>query len=148
MGKASSGLTDAEILEYTDDFLKHTIADQGYRRTVEPTVVLEVAFNNMQKSARHASGYALRFPRIVRIRTDKPVAEIDTLARAAELFERQSGKVEGAAKYSSTFVKPFIFNSSARTYADQVKPGMLFRIRINPQNPEVSLADRSEENWW
>lgn len=97
MGKASSGLTDAEILEYTDDFLKHTIADQGYRRTVEPTVVLEVAFNNMQKSARHASGYALRFPRIVRIRTDKPVAEIDTLARATELFERQAGKVEDAA---------------------------------------------------
>jgi ATP-dependent DNA ligase I len=93
IGKAYSGLTDAEILEYTDYFLKHTIEDQGYRRTVEPTVVLEVAFNNMQKSARHASGYALRFPRIVRIRADKPVSEIDTLQRAAELFERQLGKV-------------------------------------------------------
>ena len=89
IGKAYSGLTDAEILEYTDYFLKHTIEDQGYRRTVEPTVVLEVAFNNMQKSGRHESGYALRFPRIVRIRTDKPVAEIDTLERAAELFARQ-----------------------------------------------------------
>jgi DNA ligase 1 len=96
IGKAYSGLTDAEILEYTDYFLKHTIEDQGYRRTVEPTVVLEVAFNNMQKSARHASGYALRFPRIVRIRTDKPVAEIDTLARAAELFEKQAGSAERA----------------------------------------------------
>jgi len=94
IGKAYSGLTDAEISEYTGYFLKHTIEDQGYRRTVEPTVVLEVAFNNMQKSARHASGYALRFPRIVRIRTDKPVSEIDTLQRAAELFERQSGKAE------------------------------------------------------
>ncbi|HZC65348.1 MAG TPA: ATP-dependent DNA ligase, partial [Candidatus Dormibacteraeota bacterium] len=97
IGKAYSGLTDAEILEYTDYFLKHTIEDQGYRRTVEPTVVLEVAFNNMQKSARHASGYALRFPRIVRIRMDKPVGEIDTLQRAAELFERQAGKTEEAA---------------------------------------------------
>lgn len=97
IGKAYSGLTDAEILEYTDYFLKHTVEDQGYRRTVEPTVVLEVAFNNMQKSARHASGYALRFPRIVRIRTDKPVSEIDTLERAAELFERQSTKAEEAA---------------------------------------------------
>jgi ATP-dependent DNA ligase I len=97
IGKAYSGLTDAEILEYTDYFLKHTIADHGYRRTVEPAVVLEVAFNNMQKSARHASGYALRFPRIVRIRTDKPVTEIDTLQRAAELFEQQSGKAEEAA---------------------------------------------------
>ena len=84
-------------LEYTDYFLKHTIEDQGYRRMVEPTVVLEVAFNNMQKSTRHASGYALRFPRIIRIRKDKPVAEIDTLERAAELFERQSGKVGEAA---------------------------------------------------
>jgi DNA ligase-1 len=96
IGKAYSGLTDAEILEYTDYFLKHTLEDQGYRRTVEPAVVLEVAFNNMQKSARHASGYALRFPRIVRIRTDKPVSEIDTLERAAELFERQSTKTEAA----------------------------------------------------
>jgi DNA ligase 1 len=92
IGKAYSGLTDAEISEYTDYFLKHTIEDQGYRRIVEPIVVLEVAFNNMQKSARHASGYALRFPRIVRIRTDKPVAEIDTLQQAAELFERQSAR--------------------------------------------------------
>jgi DNA ligase 1 len=97
IGKAYSGLTDTEILQYTDYFLKHTLEDQGYRRTVEPTVVLEVAFNNMQKSARHASGYALRFPRIVRIRTDKPVSEIDTLQRAAELFERQSAKTEEAA---------------------------------------------------
>jgi DNA ligase 1 len=97
IGKAYSGLTDAEISEYTDYFLKHTIEDQGYRRTVEPTVVLEVAFNNMQKSARHASGYALRFPRIVRIRTDKPVAEIDTLERAAKLFEKQAGTAEKAA---------------------------------------------------
>jgi hypothetical protein len=49
---------------------------------------------------------------------------------------------------ASTFVKPFIFKSSARTYADHLKPGMEFRIRINPQNPKVSLADRSEENLW
>jgi DNA ligase-1 len=97
IGKAYSGLRDAEISEYTGYFLKHTIEDRGYRRTVEPTVVLEVAFNNMQKSARHASGYALRFPRIVRIRTDKPVSEIDTLQRAAELFERQSRKAEKEA---------------------------------------------------
>ena len=74
IGKAYSGLTDAEIREYTAFFLQHTIKDEGYRRTVEPKIVLEVAFNNIQKSARHASGYALRFPRIVRIRTDKPAA--------------------------------------------------------------------------
>jgi len=90
IGKAYSGLTDAEILEYTQYFLQHTIEDQGYRRIVEPTVVLEVAFNNIQKSARHESGYALRFPRIVRIRTDKQVIEIDTLETAAKLFARQT----------------------------------------------------------
>lgn len=89
VGKAYSGLTDAEILEYTDFFLQHTIEDHGHVRTVEPIVVLEVAFNNIQKSSRHASGYALRFPRIVRIRRDKLVAEIDTVERVGELFARQ-----------------------------------------------------------
>jgi DNA ligase 1 len=92
IGKAYSGLTDAEIREYTDFFLNHTMEDQGYRRTVEPKVVLEVAFNNIQKSKRHESGYALRFPRILRIRRDKPLSEIDTLENVAKLFARQAGK--------------------------------------------------------
>jgi len=90
IGKAYSGLTDREILEYTDFFLQHAIEVQGFRRTVEPKIVLEVAFNNIQKSGRHASGYALRFPRIVRLRPDKPVAEIDTLETVAKLFARQT----------------------------------------------------------
>jgi len=103
IGKAYSGLTDAEILEYTEFFKRHTIEDRGHVRTVEPLVVLEVAFNNIQKSARHDSGYALRFPRIVRIRTDKTVSEIDTLDDVAELFARQSPKREipGANRQSS-----------------------------------------------
>lgn len=96
IGKAYSGLTDAEIREYTDFFLRHTIEDQGYRRIVEPTIVLEVAFNNIQKSSRHASGYALRFPRIVRIRTDKPVSEIDTLESVEKLFLRQGANRDAA----------------------------------------------------
>ena len=90
IGKAYSGLTDAEILEYTQFFLQHTLEDHGHVRTVEPVVVLEVAFNNIQKSNRHASGYALRFPRIVRIRKDKPVSEIDTLDTVAKLFAQQN----------------------------------------------------------
>ncbi len=53
--------------------------------------MLEVAFDSIQHSGRHASGYALRFPRIVRIRDDKPVEEIDTLERVAELYERFFG---------------------------------------------------------
>src|SRR5258708_1766674 len=68
IGKAYSGLTDVEIAGMTKWFLEHTIEDQGFRRTVEPKIVLEVAFNNVMRSDRHDSGYALRFPRIVRLR--------------------------------------------------------------------------------
>jgi DNA ligase-1 len=81
----------------TPIFSCDTREDHGYRRTVEPKVVLEVAFNNIQKSSRHESGYALRFPRIVRIRTDKAVSEIDTLENVAKLFARQPGSPEGIA---------------------------------------------------
>ncbi len=90
IGKAYSGLTDVEIAEMTKWFLDHTIEDQGFRLVVEPKIVLEVAFNNMMRSDRHNSGYALRFPRIVRIRTDKPPEEADTLERAREIYEKQA----------------------------------------------------------
>lgn len=89
VGKAYTGLTDAEIANLTQYFGEHTLEDQGFRRSVEPTVVIEVAFNNIQRSTRHASGYALRFPRIVRLRPDKPAAEIDTLDRVRQLYEMQ-----------------------------------------------------------
>jgi DNA ligase-1 len=89
IGKAYSGLTDAEIQRGTEYFLAHTTEDFGARRHVEPSVVIEVGFNNIQKSERHESGFALRFPRIVRLRPDKPVSEIDTLSRVAELYARQ-----------------------------------------------------------
>ena len=92
VGKAYSGLTDAEIATFTRRFLEITLQDQGYRRMVRPEVVLEVAFDSIQHSGRHLSGYALRFPRIVRIRDDKPVDEIDTLERVAELYERYFGE--------------------------------------------------------
>ena len=89
IGKAYSGLTDVEIAQYTKFFLENTLEDQGFRRIVEPKLVIEVAFNNIQKSKRHESGYALRFPRIVRARPDKVVGEIDTLERVHELFANQ-----------------------------------------------------------
>jgi DNA ligase-1 len=89
IGKAYSGLTDVEISEMTKWFLEHTIEDQGFGRTVEPKIVLEVAFNNMMESERHESGYALRFPRIVRLRPDKNPEEADTIERAREIFEKQ-----------------------------------------------------------
>jgi DNA ligase 1 len=90
VGKAYSGLTDAEIAAMTKWFMEHTLQDHGFRRTVEPKIVLEVAFNNMMRSGRHESGYALRFPRILRIRTDKSVDEIDTLEMVQEIFSRQA----------------------------------------------------------
>ena len=90
IGKAYSGLTDAEIAEMTKWFLEHVIEDQGFRLVVEPKIVLEVAFNNMMISDRHHSGYALRFPRIVRLRPDKLPEDADTLERAKEIFEKQS----------------------------------------------------------
>jgi DNA ligase-1 len=92
IGKAYSGLTDVEIKELTQYFLEHTTEDRGFQRDVEPSVVLEIAFNNIQRSDRHDSGFALRFPRIVRLRPDKPVAEIDTLARVREIFDSQHAK--------------------------------------------------------
>ncbi len=89
IGKAYSGLTDVEIAEMTGWFLAHTLEGQGYRRTVEPKIVIEVAFNNMMESDRHESGYALRFPRIVRLRPDKLPEDADTIARAKEIYEGQ-----------------------------------------------------------
>jgi DNA ligase-1 len=108
VGKAYSGLTDAEIATMTRFFLDHTLADHGHVRLVEPNTVIEVAFDAILRSTRHdmrkttfppypdppppggreGSGFALRFPRIVRLRQDKPPAEIDTLSRVQELHER------------------------------------------------------------
>jgi DNA ligase-1 len=92
VGKAYTGLSDAEIADMTKRFLAITIEDHGHLRLVRPEVVLEVAFDSIQHSKRHLSGYALRFPRIVRIRDDKPVDEIDTVERVAELYERYFGE--------------------------------------------------------
>ena len=86
IGKAYTGLTDAEIAGMTAWFEAHTVRRLGRYRVVEPSVVVEVAFDVIQRSGRHASGFALRFPRIVRLRTDKPAAEVDTLATVAALW--------------------------------------------------------------
>jgi DNA ligase-1 len=92
VGKAYSGLTDSEIAELSTFLKAHTLEDHGHFRTVEPLVVLEVAFNNIMRSTRHASGFALRFPRILRLRPDKPLAEIDTLARVEAIYTSQIDK--------------------------------------------------------
>jgi len=85
VGKAYSGLTDAEIARLTEHVLDRTLEIDGRRRTVVPDTVLEVAFDAINPSPRHASGFALRFPRIVRIRDDKTIADIDTLSTCRRL---------------------------------------------------------------
>ena len=91
IGKAYSGLTDDEIRKMGSEFRKITIGKYGPVRAVEPQVVLEVSFDSIQKSTRHKSGYALRFPRIVRLRPDKTAAEADTLETVAERYEKLVG---------------------------------------------------------
>jgi DNA ligase-1 len=92
IGKAYSGLTDAEIAEMTAWFEAHTIRQYGRFRAVEPTVVVEVAFDVIMRSNRHESGFALRFPRIASLRTDKSATEIDTLETVRTLYrELQHG---------------------------------------------------------
>jgi DNA ligase-1 len=100
IGKAYSGLTDVEIAQLTEHFKQNTITEHGRYRRVQPNVVLEVAFNSIQPSTRHASGLALRFPRIKAIRRDKNVESIDTLQYARQLAVR-SGNSPGALDKSA-----------------------------------------------
>ena len=94
IGKAYTGLTDAEIAAMTERFAGITLKDFGRYRTVVPEVVVEIAFDRIMRSGRHRSGYAMRFPRIVRIRDDKTAAEIDTVATVDALFtEQASGRI-------------------------------------------------------
>jgi len=91
VGKAYSGLTDKEIADMTEHFLGTTVQDLGRTRIVRPDTVIEVAFDQIQGSLRHDSGYAMRFPRIVRLRPDKPVEEIDTLETVRQIAEGGAG---------------------------------------------------------
>jgi DNA ligase-1 len=89
IGKAYSGLTDQELLELTEWFKAHTLQEFGHGRVriVEPSIVIEVTFDRVQRSNRHKSGYALRFPRILRLRPDKTALEIDNLETVKRLVE-------------------------------------------------------------
>jgi DNA ligase-1 len=91
IGKAYSGLTDAEIEELTEHFTRTTISQRGRVREVRPEIVLEIAFDHIQPSGRHASGLAMRFPRIKGIRRDKTAADVDSVAFARSLVRSGSG---------------------------------------------------------
>jgi DNA ligase 1 len=90
VGKAYSGLADGEIAELTARLQSIAVKDEGYKLLVRPEIVLEVAFDSIQKSDRHDSGFALRFPRIKYIRADKTVSDIDTLDKVRRIYESQA----------------------------------------------------------
>lgn len=92
VGKAYNGLTDVEIAALTERLQALTVQRFGRYQQVRPEVVLEVTFDVVQRSARHKAGYALRFPRIVRLRDDKPAAEVDTLAAVRALAVGEAGE--------------------------------------------------------
>ena len=96
VGKAYSGLSDKEIGEMTSRLKEITVKDHGHRRQVRPEIVVEVAFDSIQRSDRHDSGYALRFPRIKRIRTDKGIGDIDDIGKVRQIFSGQKLKLEEA----------------------------------------------------
>jgi DNA ligase 1 len=89
IGKAYSGLTDKEINAITKKLRSIMIRDDGYGITVKPELILEISFDSIQKSDRHDSGFALRFPRIKNIRNDKGVTDIDTLQKVRRIYESQ-----------------------------------------------------------
>jgi len=89
VGKTFKGLTDEEFEWMTKRLLELKISDDGYTVTVRPRIVVEVAYNEIQKSPKYRSGYALRFARITRVRADKAPEEADTIQRIRELYERQ-----------------------------------------------------------
>ncbi|HTL30497.1 MAG TPA: hypothetical protein VL282_14800, partial [Tepidisphaeraceae bacterium] len=103
VGKAYSGVTDEEIAQLTEIFHKLSLGQHGHVHPVQPKIVLEIACDQIQKSERHASGYALRFPRIKRIRWDKSPADADRLERIIEIYEstHNFAKCEGAEEASS-----------------------------------------------
>ncbi|HTW85929.1 MAG TPA: ATP-dependent DNA ligase [Candidatus Sulfotelmatobacter sp.] len=113
IGKAYSGLTDVEIAEQTAWFETHRLPPDDARRAyarlglrrreivVEPELVVEIAFDVVQQSRLHAGGYALRFPRIVRLRPDKTPADADTLARVAEIYAEMLAREAGEERAGS-----------------------------------------------
>jgi DNA ligase-1 len=85
--KAYSGLTDVEIREVDEHVRRHTREKFGPVRSVAPKLVMELGFEGIRRSKRHKSGIAVRFPRMLRIRRDKPIEEADTLAALHVLIE-------------------------------------------------------------
>ncbi|MCS7123566.1 MAG: ATP-dependent DNA ligase [Candidatus Aenigmarchaeota archaeon] len=91
-GMMSTGLTEEEYQMLTDILSKDIIKQSGRDVIVKPRIVIEVGYQEIQKSPNYESGYALRFPRFIRIRDDKSIEECDTLSRVDALFKSQGRK--------------------------------------------------------
>ncbi len=89
VGKTFKGLTDAEFEAMTARLQNLKLHDDGYTVTVRPEVVVEVAYNEIQRSPQYPSGFALRFARITRIREDKGPTQATTLAELRALYDNQ-----------------------------------------------------------
>ena len=135
IGKAYSGLTDVEIAELTEHFKQNTIADHGRYRRVNPNVVLEVAFNSIQPSTRHASGLALRFPRIKAIRRDKNVDSIDTLQYARELARQSTNSPNSFGEERLTSSQNYSGVGDGLGEAASSVAGAVAWLRRNAGNP-------------
>ncbi len=92
VGKTFKGLTDKEIIEMTRKLQDSAVSEEPHRVVVVPKVVVEVAYNEIQKSPKYECGMALRFARITRIRVDKGPEDADTIQRVQEIYERQYQK--------------------------------------------------------
>lgn len=110
VGKAYIGVTDEEIAKLTELFTELTVSQWGRVREVKPQVVMEIACDQIQKSDRHASGFALRFPRVKRIRWDKRPEDADTLARVAEIYESSSNFAKHETPTVETAREPTLFD--------------------------------------
>ena len=110
IGKAFSGVTDEEIAQLTVLFLSISTGQFGRVHTVRPQVVLEIAADQIQKSGRHASGYALRFPRIKRVRWDKRPADADRIERVAEVYDSHHNTARGGIGTAEQVPEPTLFD--------------------------------------
>ncbi len=110
IGKAFSGVTDEEIALLTERFLGLSTGQFGRVHKVKPQVVLEIAADQIQKSGRHASGYALRFPRIKCVRWDKGPEDADRIARVAEVYDSHHNTARGGDGVAEKTVEPTLFD--------------------------------------
>ena len=92
VGKTFKGLTDREIIEMTERLKRLAVMEEGNRVVVKPQIVVEVAYNEIQKSPKYKCGMALRFARITRIRDDKSPEEVDTIQKVRKIYEKQFEK--------------------------------------------------------